>query len=278
MTMMILKFPSLLLLLLLATVVTPEVITAFVTSPPLSSVVQRRVQSIALNAKTPQQQQQKKRQQRQQPGSELFPTKGSSYVPLGLTADEYAKIKRKEKEELAKMNFGMFGPRFAPSSTPGGDWFLTPKLWTMGFQSGSDGDGSTPSQLPQGPIGVLAQVARIVREATPAYALSYALLTMILSAGWVVAAAATRKRATVALQSWSSALQFWLRFQHSSAVMATKVLLAGVCAGPAQLWIETANRQRLWSPRRTVVTSVLGGAGMLSVWTAGVLVVKQMLL
>ena len=127
MTMMILKFPSLLLLLLLATVVTPEVITAFVTSPPLSSVVQRRVQSIALNAKTPQQQQQKKRQQRQQPGSELFPTKGSSYVPLGLTADEYAKIKRKEKEELAKMNFGMFGPRFAPSSTPGGDWFLTPK-------------------------------------------------------------------------------------------------------------------------------------------------------
>ena len=41
-----------------------------------------------------------------QPGSELFPEPGSSYVPSGLSPEEYKKIKEKETNALKKKDFG----------------------------------------------------------------------------------------------------------------------------------------------------------------------------
>ena len=73
------------------------------------------------------------------PGSELFPTAGSSYVPSGLTEKEWNEIKRKERQELEKKEFGAWGPRFARSERPDGDWMITPNLWTRGFNANNNG-------------------------------------------------------------------------------------------------------------------------------------------
>lgn len=55
------------------------------------------------------------------------------YVPDGLTLAEYQQIKQKEADQLAKKNFGAFGPRWKrQSSADGTDWMLMPNLWTTG--------------------------------------------------------------------------------------------------------------------------------------------------
>lgn len=69
------------------------------------------------------------------PGDEWRQSRGTGYVPLGLTAEEYKKIKAKERKSLQSKNLGMWGPRFSQSSRPDGDWMVQPKLWTQGFNS-----------------------------------------------------------------------------------------------------------------------------------------------
>ena len=50
-------------------------------------------------------------------GSSLFM---AGYVPDGLTREEYEQIKAKERAEVKKKNFAMFGPRFKPTGAPEG--------------------------------------------------------------------------------------------------------------------------------------------------------------
>jgi len=213
------------------------------------------------------------------PGSELFPPKGSSYVPLGLSPQEYAKIKADEKEAHEKMNFGMFGPRFAPVDTPNGDWFLTPKLWTFGFQSRSDApravnDDQEPELEPKRPLHRRALL--LGRKYSVAFLMCYVLLDMVLAGTLVYRSTGMNPRSTMALLI---RLLTW-RARHSvaqvalmTAVMLTKVqvvklAIAATLTLPAQRWIEKINRRRLWSPRRTVLTTLTGGLAMLVVWTS----------
>ena len=42
------------------------------------------------------------------------------YVPDGLTAQEYANIKKKEQMKQSKMNFAQWGPKFRPTGAPAG--------------------------------------------------------------------------------------------------------------------------------------------------------------
>lgn len=65
--------------------------------------------------------------------------KYKSYVPDGLSAEEYAKIKETElKKEQAK-NYGAWGPRFNQiDGDPDSNWFNLPSLWTTGFNSNSN--------------------------------------------------------------------------------------------------------------------------------------------
>jgi len=44
----------------------------------------------------------------------------AGYVPDGLTREEYEQIKAKERTEVKKKNFAMFGPRFNPTGAPEG--------------------------------------------------------------------------------------------------------------------------------------------------------------
>lgn len=45
------------------------------------------------------------------------------------------KIQKKEKSTLKSKDLGAWGPRFAKSEAPTGDWMVSPNLWTSGFQS-----------------------------------------------------------------------------------------------------------------------------------------------
>lgn len=65
------------------------------------------------------------------------PRQQKSYVPDGLTEEQYRKIKNQELAKQQAMNFGMWGPRFKQTD---GDpefwnWFSSPTLWTGGFYS-----------------------------------------------------------------------------------------------------------------------------------------------
>ncbi|GFH56472.1 hypothetical protein CTEN210_12948 [Chaetoceros tenuissimus] len=74
---------------------------------------------------------------KQAPGSELFPKQGSSYIPSGLTKEQWEKIQQKEKGEQMSKDFAAWGPRFQKSDRPDGDWMVLPKLWTGGYEVSS---------------------------------------------------------------------------------------------------------------------------------------------
>jgi len=78
-------------------------------------------------------------------GSSLFM---AGYVPDGLTREEYEQIKAKERTEVKKKNFAMFGPRFKPTGAPEGDWMVNSSLWTGGFNSNSKGGNTLNAQNP----------------------------------------------------------------------------------------------------------------------------------
>lgn len=71
-------------------------------------------------------------------GTELFPEAGTSYVPYGLTPEEYAKIKKAESDSAKKKNYGAWGPKFGGKAgkAPEGDWMVMPSLWTSGYSAG----------------------------------------------------------------------------------------------------------------------------------------------
>lgn len=60
-------------------------------------------------------------------------TPDGSYVPAGLTAEEYAELRRNEADRHADKNYAAWGPRFHPADGPVADdmaWMVNPGLWT----------------------------------------------------------------------------------------------------------------------------------------------------
>ena len=61
-----------------------------------------------------------------------------SYVPDGLTEEQYKQIKATELAQQQKLQFGMWGPRFKQiDGDPDSNWFNLPSLWTGGFAANS---------------------------------------------------------------------------------------------------------------------------------------------
>ena len=57
-----------------------------------------------------------------------------SYVPDGLTEEQYRKIKADELVKMQRMKFGAWGPRFKRvGGDPDSNWFILPSLWTGGY-------------------------------------------------------------------------------------------------------------------------------------------------
>jgi hypothetical protein len=85
--------------------------------------------------------------------SALFSTT-PSYVPSGMTPDEYQSLKNAEAQRISKLRFGAWGPKFmwktssAANRPPDGDWMVMPRLWTHGA-----GGESTPHYGATDPAG-----------------------------------------------------------------------------------------------------------------------------
>ena len=80
---------------------------------------------------------------KEKPAQDSPPKRYTSYVPDGLTQEEYMKIKSDEMAKQQKMNYGAWGPRFKLiDGDPDSNWFNLPSLWTSGFNSNPKGSTS----------------------------------------------------------------------------------------------------------------------------------------
>lgn len=189
-----------------------------------------------------------------------------SYVPDGLTPDEYRKIKQQESDRLKNMNFGMFGPRFRQSERPDGDWFLTPSLWTTGFKSNvmssSNGDNNGDS------TSVFKRVAKFGKKYAAAYFLAFVAVDMLLTMATTLKAVETTKwgliKAGLILFVLKQRKQLGLVIWKTNTI---KCIVAGVLTYPWQLYIEHANRKWQASKRQTVITTSIAMLAVSVLWS-----------
>jgi len=102
--------------------------------------------------------------------------RNKSYVPDGLSEEEYRKIKSEEYRKQQKMNYGAWGPRFKEvDGDPDNNWFNVPSLWTTGFNSNPNALLSSRSADIGETATLLSRMIVIVRR----FLLPY--LTLLLS-------------------------------------------------------------------------------------------------
>ena len=74
----------------------------------------------------------------------------NTYVPDGLTEEQYKQIKEEDMAKLQGKNFAAWGPRFAQiDGDPQGNWFSISSLWTAGFTANQNGGKMTNSKSDQ---------------------------------------------------------------------------------------------------------------------------------
>jgi len=60
--------------------------------------------------------------------------KSTSYIPTGLTEEQYRSIKEADAAKFQNVDFGAWGPRWKKvDGDPQGNWFSMPGLWTGGY-------------------------------------------------------------------------------------------------------------------------------------------------
>ncbi len=201
------------------------------------------------------------------PGSELFPGKGP-YIPSGLSQEEYFKIKKDEAERMKRMEFGAWGPRFKRTETPDGDWMVMPNLWTVGFDAGLRRAGVSnvvdASDQYKNPVMF---AAAFLRRKFPELLLSYILLDSL--------ATAVSLYKTVGLTT-NNMILIMFRVPSpgggslciTSFVKAALVKLVGVAllSPLTTKALETINRRRLWSKKRTIAACTGVSFVFLSLW------------
>jgi hypothetical protein len=201
------------------------------------------------------------------PGSELFPGKGP-YTPLGLTTQEYQKIKKDEAQRIESMNFGAWGPRFQPRDVPDGDWMVMPSLWTNGVDA-----RWRPQQAPadENTRRTVARLGAFLRRNGPGFVLGYIVTD-------VIATSFSMWRATELTfrQALWIILKFDLFKRKSFYVVAmlksqaVKVTAASALTPIMNECLEWMNRRKLWSRRRTIVSVTATSVAALALW-AGIL-------
>ncbi len=216
------------------------------------------------------------------PGADFF-SNGSSYVPSGLTKEQYEKIKREEQKELNKKDFASWGPRFDKSERPDGDWMVVPSLWTDGFSSGknrgakpmSPGSGNENEKTKSIPILASIQLKKVL----PIYALASFMLEILFSATYLFHKKAAVSYLIIAMTKMKRANDILLLSSSLLAkITASKLMLATLLVKPLGLMIEKCNRKFLWSPRRSMFYSMIASLGSLTIWTGLVMGCKTLLM
>ena len=191
----------------------------------------------------------------------------TQYIPSGMTLEEYNALKQKEALEESTKDYGAWGPRFARTGRPDGDWMVLPQLWTMGAvdrPAGGVGGGKDPSRTP----------LQRLRQQLPALILSTVLWDSMITAFTMYKAAAADWLDMLVIDfrlpiflianatKWKQVAL--IQFSRIHAVKALVVFLSAPLLD--KYFLAKVNRYRLWSKRRTVTLSTLGSMGVLGLW------------
>ena len=216
----------------------------------------------------------------------------SSYVPSGLSYEQYQQLKKDEKLKLEKMNFGAFGPRFQQVDTPTGDWMVVPSLWTHGFNanSGNRKNGGVlvgnPNSKRRKVQRKLYDMTRFMKPYIPSFLLGYILLDLLLTG--VALSKVPHKKLTYNVAFHMITKMSLLNMKQMT--ISIPLLLTNVMTIVSQMnwwkiqflkvsvvslvtpiienrYIEYMNRKHLWDKRRTILTTLGVCIGVLLSYT-----------
>ena len=165
-----------------------------------------------------------------------------SYVPDGLTEEQYRKIKNEELIKQQSMNFGMWGPRFKQTD---GDpefwnWFSSPTLWTGGFASNYNGKnniGSGSSASDNNGFGGRT-IANLLVLYLRRYALAY--LMMVLSTQMLV-----KSVLPISKKVWSAKLVASVRILLPIVTLKPLTMVASLAERREIRWLQTNGTTKL---------------------------------
>jgi hypothetical protein len=203
------------------------------------------------------------------PGYQFFQGDGS-YVPNGMSREEYGRIRKDELEREKKMNYGAWGPRFKRTGVPGGDWMIMPNLWTAGQVNrpsssrngggvdGMDGNDSRP----------LGMIVRAWGKYSAAFILMYLLLdcVQVMLCMWKCMEEHMNPRR--ALFFIAETLIFKKQLSRLTVMKAEtiKLLVSIVTAPLVNEAMERLNRSNLWSKRRMTCMTLASAVGFVVLW------------
>jgi len=213
------------------------------------------------------------------PGSDLFPGKGP-YVPSGLSQEEYSKIKKKEEAELAKMNFGAWGPRFKRTDRPDGDWMVMPSLWTNGFNAQPrGGDSASDASSGRCQRSLLVGAISFFRKRFPALLLSFIAvdsLTTAISMAKVEKLSAKQALLMILRAPTKGAITITI-IPSAFRVLTFKFGAVALISPVMNRLLDFFNRRRLWSNRRTIGFGVASSLAFLSIWASSLILAADLL-
>lgn len=207
------------------------------------------------------------------PGDQFFRNAGNSYVPSGISREEYQKLREGEIEKDMKMNYAAWGPRFKQTDRPAGDWMVMPNLWTAGRvnrppgQRSANGDEIGDGDGPRW-RRALRRVFQVLENNAVAFILAYVLLDCIeiglLIWRWKVEHMNTRKAFIFIFRS--------ILFQRKvieMTVIKFEAIKAAVAVAVAPILngrLEHLNRKYLWSKQRSSMTFFAAAMVLLTIW------------
>jgi hypothetical protein len=206
------------------------------------------------------------------PGYDFFRADGKSYVPSGISREEYAKLRKGEIEKEMKMNYGAWGPRFKRTSVPDGDWMMMPNLWTAGRVNRPEGRCRSSSEIDDidGPRLKIAlqKLYRFLQNNATAFILAYTLIHCIeigfLIWGWKAEHMSPRKVLRIILRS----VLFQRKVMETTVVKLAAARLAIAMALTPILngRLEYLNRRYLWSKKRSLTTVIAASTLLMALW------------
>lgn len=185
-------------------------------------------------------------QKKHSPGAELFPEAGSSYVPSGMTKEEWAKIQKKELQEMKGKDLAAWGPRFAKSERPNDDWMVLPNLWTGGFESNKTKKSSERKvPLDANSTNTTSRSKALV----PMFAFSFLMVEFLFMFASLFHNKSFMSIITTALFRVKRGVS--VSFAVLAREMTIKFLLAAILTKPLQLLIENMKASPRWKSWRT---------------------------
>lgn len=199
------------------------------------------------------------------PGYKFFQGDGS-YVPYGMTRDEYQQLRKREVDRERRMNYGAWGPRFKRTGVPMGDWMVMPNLWTLGQVSRSPAVGGimdvngerrrkqNGNSTLQPFIGGIVQ---LIRTYIHSFVVGYFILSCLEASIWMLRWKVYEMSPVVAVTTLMKMLilRKGVVATTLATVESTKVLLAALLTPAINTILERTNRRLLWSKGRITLAA-----------------------